>query len=140
MDMVFKNTTSILIFFNLMRTLNTYIFLFLVKKLKSVKILPAFSTVLARVFLFGTFIVIRMVFTSVSGKFSVSRWGILWEGTLTEKISEKREENYMSENQNSWLRNKIRQSTIKYAGLLDRWDKRLVDQASDVPSIILFFS
>ena len=138
MDMVFKNTTSILIFFNLMRTLNTYIFLFLVKKLKSVKILPAFSTVLARVFLFGTFIVIRMVFTSVSGKFSVSRWGILWEGTLTEKISEKREENYMSENPNSWLRNKIRQSTIKYAGLLDRWDKRLVDQASDVPSIILF--
>ena len=138
MDMVFKNTTSILIFFNLMRTLNTYIFLFLVKKLKSVKILPAFSTVLARVFLFGTFIVIRMVFTSVSGKFSVSRWGILWEGTLTEKISEKREENYMSENPNSWLRNKIRQSTIKYAGLLDRWDKRLVDQASDVPSIIFF--
>ena len=60
------------------------------QKLKSVKILPAFSTVLARVFLFGTFIVIRMIFTSVSGKFSVSRWGILWEGTLTEKISEKK--------------------------------------------------
>ena len=50
--------------------------------------LPAFSTILARVFLFSTFIVIRMVFTSVSGKFSISRWGILWKGTLTEKISE----------------------------------------------------
>ena len=32
----------------------------------------------------------------------------------------------------------IRQSTIKYAGLLGRWDKRLVDQGSDVPSVIFF--
>ena len=32
----------------------------------------------------------------------------------------------------------IRQSTIYYAGLLGRWDKRIVDQASDVPSIIFF--
>ena len=31
---------------------------------------------------------------------------------------------------------KIRQSTIWYAGSLGRWDKRLVDQASDVPSIL----
>ena len=31
---------------------------------------------------------------------------------------------------------KIRQSTIYYAGLLGRWDKRIVDQDSDVPSII----
>ena len=30
----------------------------------------------------------------------------------------------------------IRQSTIYYAGLLGRWDKWIVDQASDVPSII----
>ena len=71
------------------RTLNIF-FCSLWKNLKSVKILPAFSTVLARVFLFGTFIVIGMVFTSVSGKFSVSRWGVLWKGTLTEKISEKK--------------------------------------------------
>ena len=33
---------------------------------------------------------------------------------------------------------KIRQSTIYYAGLLGRWDKRIVDQESDVPSIIFF--
>ena len=32
----------------------------------------------------------------------------------------------------------ICQSTIYYAGLLGRWDKRIVDQASDVPSIIFF--
>ena len=32
---------------------------------------------------------------------------------------------------------KIRQSTMKYAGSLGQWDKRLVEQASDVPSIIL---
>ena len=31
---------------------------------------------------------------------------------------------------------KIRQSTIYYAGLLGRWDKQIVDQESDVPSII----
>ena len=31
-----------------------------------------------------------------------------------------------------------RQSTIYYAGLLGRWDKRIVDQESDVPSIIFF--
>ena len=37
-------------------------------------------------------------------------------------------------------RPKIRQSTIYYAGLLGRWDKRIVDQKSDVPSIILFFT
>ena len=30
----------------------------------------------------------------------------------------------------------IRRSTIYYAGLLGRWDKRIVDQESDVPSII----
>ena len=30
----------------------------------------------------------------------------------------------------------ICQSTIYYAGLLGRWDKRIVDQESDVPSII----
>ena len=33
---------------------------------------------------------------------------------------------------------KIRQFTIYYAGLLGRWDKRIVNQASDVPSIIFF--
>ena len=33
----------------------------------------------------------------------------------------------------------IRQSTIYYAGSLGRWDKRLVDQASDIPSIFFFF-
>ena len=32
----------------------------------------------------------------------------------------------------------IRQSTAYYAGLIRRWDKRIVDQASDVPSIIFF--
>ena len=32
----------------------------------------------------------------------------------------------------------IRQSTIRYDGSLGRWDKRLVDQASDVPSIFFF--
>ena len=30
---------------------------------------------------------------------------------------------------------KISQSTIQYAGLLGRWDKQLVDQESDVPSV-----
>ena len=33
---------------------------------------------------------------------------------------------------------KIRQFTIYYAGSLGRWAKRIVDQASDVPSIIFF--
>ena len=33
---------------------------------------------------------------------------------------------------------KIRQSPIYYTGLLGRWDKRIVDQESDVPSIIFF--
>jgi hypothetical protein len=33
----------------------------------------------------------------------------------------------------------IHQSTIYYAGLLGRWNKRIVDQASDIPSIIIFF-
>ena len=33
----------------------------------------------------------------------------------------------------------IRQSTIYYAGLLGRWDKQIVDQASDVPRIIFFY-
>ena len=33
---------------------------------------------------------------------------------------------------------KIRQSTIYYAGLLGRWDKWIVDQESDVPSISFF--
>ena len=32
----------------------------------------------------------------------------------------------------------IRQSTIYYAGLLGRWDKWIVDQGSDVPSLIFF--
>ena len=34
---------------------------------------------------------------------------------------------------------KVRQSTIYYAGLLGQWDKQIVDQESDVPSIIFFF-
>ena len=34
---------------------------------------------------------------------------------------------------------KIHQFTKEYAGLLGRWDKWIVDQASDVPSIIFFF-
>ena len=34
---------------------------------------------------------------------------------------------------------KIRQSSISCAGLLGRWDERLIDQASDVPSIIFVF-
>ena len=33
---------------------------------------------------------------------------------------------------------KIRQSSISYAGSLGHWDERLIDQASDVPSIIFF--
>ena len=33
---------------------------------------------------------------------------------------------------------KIRQFTIQYAWSLGRWEKRIVDQASDVPSIIFF--
>ena len=33
----------------------------------------------------------------------------------------------------------IRQSKIYYAGLLGRWDKRLVDQESDIPTILLEF-
>ena len=37
-------------------------------------------------------------------------------------------------------RNEIRQFTIYYAGSLGRWDKQIVNQASDVPSIIYFFS
>ena len=32
----------------------------------------------------------------------------------------------------------IRQSIIYYAGLLGRWDKQIVDQESDVPSIFLY--
>ena len=36
------------------------------------------------------------------------------------------------------VRPEIRQSTIYYAGLLGRWSIRIVDQASDVPSIICF--
>ena len=34
----------------------------------------------------------------------------------------------------------IRQSTIYYAVLLGWWDKRIVDQESDVPSIICFYT
>ena len=34
---------------------------------------------------------------------------------------------------------KIRQSTIYYAGLLGQWDIQIVDQESDVPSIIFLF-
>ena len=37
-----------------------------------------------------------------------------------------------------WRNKQIRQSTICYAGLLGRWDKRIVDQESDVPSINFF--
>ena len=33
----------------------------------------------------------------------------------------------------------ICQSTIYYAGLLGRWDKQIVDQESDVPSIIFVY-
>ena len=44
---------------------------------------------------------------------------------------------------NWWMWNElavleIQQSSIYYAGLLGRWDKWLIDQASDVPSIIFF--
>ena len=35
---------------------------------------------------------------------------------------------------------KIRHSTIYYAGLLGRWDKWIVDQVSDVPSFIFFYT
>jgi hypothetical protein len=35
---------------------------------------------------------------------------------------------------------KIRQFTIRYAGLLGQWAKRIVNKASDVPSIIYFSS
>ena len=34
----------------------------------------------------------------------------------------------------------IRQSTIYYAGLLERWSKRIIDKASDVLNIIFFSS
>ena len=34
----------------------------------------------------------------------------------------------------------IRQSTIYYTGLLGRWDKRIVDQESNAPSIIFFYT
>ena len=34
----------------------------------------------------------------------------------------------------------IRQSTIYYAGLLGRWDKQIVDQESDAPSVIFFYT
>ena len=34
----------------------------------------------------------------------------------------------------------IRQSIICYAGFLGRWDKRIVDQESDVPSIIFSYT
>ena len=33
----------------------------------------------------------------------------------------------------------IRQFIIYYAGLLGRWDKQIVDQESDVPSIIFLY-
>ena len=36
------------------------------------------------------------------------------------------------------LEQEIRQPTMYYAGLLGRWDKQIVDQESDVPSIIFF--
>ena len=38
-----------------------------------------------------------------------------------------------------WCLIEIRQSTIYY-GLLGPWEKRIVDQVSDVPSIILFYA
>ena len=34
---------------------------------------------------------------------------------------------------------RYRQSTIYYFGLLGRWDKQIVDQESDVPSIIFLY-
>ena len=34
----------------------------------------------------------------------------------------------------------IHQSTIYYAELLGQWDKRIVDQESDIPSIIIFYT
>ena len=34
----------------------------------------------------------------------------------------------------------IRQSAIYYAGLLGRWDKQIIDQESDVPSIIFSYT
>ena len=37
-------------------------------------------------------------------------------------------------------RSEIRQSTIYYAGLLGQWDKRIVDQESDVPSITFIYT
>ena len=36
-------------------------------------------------------------------------------------------------------RTEIRQSTIYYAGLLGRWDKRIINQESDVPIIIFSY-
>ena len=36
------------------------------------------------------------------------------------------------------LQSEIRQSSISYTGSLGRWDKWLIDQSSDVPSIIFF--
>ena len=38
------------------------------------------------------------------------------------------------------VRLEIRQSTIYYAGLLGRWYKRIVDQESDIPSIISLYT
>ena len=34
----------------------------------------------------------------------------------------------------------IRQSSIQYAGLLGRRDKGLIDQVSEVPTVIFFFT
>ena len=51
-----------------------------------------------------------------------------------------------SDNWRNWLlfdrklKIKIRKSWIKYAGSLGPWDKGLVNQASDVPSIIFFYN
>ena len=38
------------------------------------------------------------------------------------------------------FRSQIQQSKIYYDGSVARWDKRLIDQASDVPSIIFFLN
>ena len=42
----------------------------------------------------------------------------------------------MQRNSDRYL--EICQSIIYYSGLLGRWDKRIIDQESDVPSIIFF--
>ena len=45
----------------------------------------------------------------------------------------------IKDNQIKILTLKIRQSTIYYAGLLGRWEKRIIDQESDVSSIFFLY-